>query len=160
MKKSIQLTAFILTIIIAIYGMVIVLNRIIPTDDDTRDEPAKEATATDGYTFEGLLDAIEWVESKGDTNAIGDNGNAVGCMQIHKICVDDVNRILGDGRYTYDDRYSRVHSRYMAFAYLYHYANNKGFEAAARIWNGGPRGHMKESTKPYWLKVKARMEKP
>ena len=59
-------------------------------------------------SFEDLLDAIEWVESKGDANAKGDpimrttgfpkyeewtEYRAVGSFQIWKIYVDDVNRI-------------------------------------------------------------------
>ena len=52
---------------------------------------------TSAPTFEDLLDAIEWVESKGYPNAIGDGGKAAGDFQIHKIYVDDVNRILKIG---------------------------------------------------------------
>lgn len=33
----------------------------------------------------------------------------------------------------------------------------KGDEARARIWNGGPRGYRKDSTKKYWKKVKEAM---
>ena len=113
---------------------------------------------TSAPTFEDLLDAIEWVESKGDPNAVGDGGDSVGCMQIQKICVADCNRILGQTYFNDHDRWSRVQSRHMAITYLHYYADGKTFEDAARIWNGGPKGHLKESTKPYWEKVKARME--
>jgi hypothetical protein len=118
-------------------------------------------------TFEDLLDAIEWVESKGDANAVGDNGNAVGAYQIWKIYVRDVNRIDGRGIFEYDDRWSKKISRRMVEIYINWYASRawdltydtaKYFEYAARCHNGGPNGWKKESTKPYWLKVKARME--
>lgn len=108
--------------------------------------------------FEALLDAIEWVESKGDANAIGDNGNAVGSFQIWPIYVDDCNRILGRNEFTLEDRKSRERSREMARVYLSHYCSEVNPEKMARIHNGGPSGHKKESTKAYWLKVKARME--
>ena len=135
---------------------------------------AKESFATDKdyltvapeATFEDLLDAIEWVESKGDKDAIGDGGDAVGCMQIWPILVDDVNRILGCNKYTYKDRYFRVKSREMAAVYFNYYCPDflhreiglSANEYKARIWNGGPNGHNKECTKPYWEKVKARLE--
>ena len=35
----------------------------------------------------------------------------------------------------------------------------KYFELQARIHNGGPNGHKKESTKAYWLKVKKELER-
>ena len=125
-----------------------------------------EEQATDSaFTFEDLLDAIEWVESKGDAGAIGDNGEAVGAFQISKIYVDDVNRIgklknkdkyLSSTKWEYYHRRSRTCSRHMANTYLLHYGGT--FEEMARKHNGGPRGHLKGSTKPYWLKVKSRME--
>jgi len=39
-----------------------------------------------------LIDALMHVESKGKVHAIGDNGRAVGCLQIHKGVIEDVNR--------------------------------------------------------------------
>jgi len=117
-------------------------------------------------TFEDLLDAIEWVESKGDATAIGDFGAAVGSFQIHKIFVDDVNRIMrlnhtdkysdGPVQYDYMDRQRRASSRWMVRTYLKYYGGT--FEEMARKVNGGPTGHKKESTKEYWLTVKARMD--
>jgi len=117
-----------------------------------QDEPNKKVE----HTFNDLLDAIEWVESKGDSNAIGDGGDAVGAYQIHKIFVRDVNRILSKEKYIYSDRADRDKSREMASIYLTHYGGT--FEEMARKHNGGPQGHKKEATKSYWLKVKARME--
>jgi hypothetical protein len=112
------------------------------------------------HTFEDLLDAIEWVESKGNPLAVGDGGEAIGAYQIHKIYVDDVNRIWRghgriDGFFEYDDRLSSNESRRMVAKYLKHYGGT--FEEMARKHNGGPKGHLKESTKPYWEKVKARL---
>ena len=108
------------------------------------------------YTMEDLLDAIEQVESGGNANAIGDNGNAVGSFQIHPIYVEDVNRILKHRRYNRNDRYNQTKSREMVTVYLRHYGGT--MEEMARKNNGGPQGHKKEATKAYWLKVKAEME--
>ena len=104
------------------------------------------------------------VESEGDDRAIGDNGRGVGCLQIHPVCVEDVNRIAGT-HYTLDDRRDREASLEMCAIYLTHYgtANAKETgkmptaEVLARIWNGGPRGYKKSATIPYWHKVKAEM---
>lgn len=130
-----------------------------------------------GYKLTDLLDAIEQVESGGDPNAIGDGGDAIGSYQIHKIYVDDVNRILKkegySKKYDYADRLDSFSSRVMTIIYCGYWHNeyfpDKYFgvkssidletaERLARIHNGGPDGHKKDSTKPYWQKVKARLE--
>lgn len=105
-----------------------------------------------------LLDAIIQVESGGDPNPPdGDNGEAVGILQIHKIFVDDVNQILGEAKYTYDDRRDPVASVEMFCTYHNYWCgkhNDWTLEGLARRHNGGPWGHKKESTIPYWEKVK------
>jgi len=117
------------------------------------------------FTFEDLLDAIEWVESKGKADAVGKDGE-LGSFQIKKIYVDDVNRIMDATRqqynrtnrwqFCYEDRKNKHLGRVMTGIYLKHYGGT--FEKMARKHNGGPAGHKKESTKAYWQKVKARME--
>ena len=108
-------------------------------------------------TFDDLLDAIEWVESKGNSNAVGDGGDAIGAYQIHKVYVRDCNRICGRETYTYEDRYNKSVSRIMVSGWLQHYGGT--FEEMARKHNGGPQGHKKESTKAYWEKVKDRLNR-
>ena len=126
------------------------------------------------YSLDDLLDAIEWVESKGEANAIGD-GEAVGAYQIHKIYVDDLNRFSDwfayRAKYNYDDRWNRHKSRQMVSRYVWYYTTKimpeltlsdcgmRELEAMARIHNGGPDGYKSPATKKYWLKVKARMLK-
>ena len=113
------------------------------------------------HTFEDLLGAIEWVESKGRANAIGDNGNAVGSFQIWKIYVDDVNRILGHDFYSYDDRFNRNKSLNMAAFYLTHYGGT--FEEMAAKHVAGPDGHTQmdePAVKKYVKKVMERMNNP
>ena len=73
------------------------------------------------YTFEQLLDAIAKVESGGMyDDAVGDNGDAIGSFQIHKVYVDDVNRIIGKNRYSYRDRHNFYRSKMMVGIYLTH----------------------------------------
>ncbi len=120
------------------------------------------------FSFDNLLDAIEWVESRGDADAVGDNGDAVGAYQIHKIYVDDVNRILIKALreptlYSFDHRYDPEYSRMMVEIYLSHYGTYERLgraatlEDMARIHNGGPNGWKKPSTEAYWELVKMRM---
>ncbi len=52
---------------------------------------------------ERLIPALIEVESGGQSEAVGDGGNAIGVLQIWPIMVQDVNRITGK-RYTLADR--------------------------------------------------------
>jgi len=104
-----------------------------------------------------LLRAIEQVESGGDPSAIGDEGKAVGILQIHKVMVDDVNRIVGRKAYTYGDRFDADKSREMFWIYSKHYTPSLDREQVSRRWNGGPRGAEKSATVIYWLRVKSQI---
>jgi len=98
------------------------------------------------------------IESNGNNNAIGDRGRAIGCLQIHKIFVDDVNRILKRKAFTYADRKDRNKSIRMAIIYLRHYGTvykkrtgrDASIEVLVRMFNGGPRGYKKPQTNKYY----------
>ena len=164
-----------------VIGLAIIIWAIHESSKDNQDDTTpttKQCTEVEAIarkpSLNDLLDAIEWVESKGDPDAIGDGGAAVGAYQIHKIYVDDVNRIRAHqnltrpsdfdehGRimlrnpFSYEARTDRTLSRLMTITYLMHYGGTP--EEMARKHNGGPQGHKKESTLPYWEKVKSRME--
>lgn len=113
---------------------------------------------TNGDRYARLLPAVERVESGGDASAIGDNGKAVGILQIHTVIVDDANRIAGERRWTYADRLDADKSRAMFRTYSDHYSRGKTDEVVARRWNGGPRGDRKSATAAYWNKVRTAME--
>ena len=114
--------------------------------------------------MELLILAIILIESGGDPKAYNQREQAAGLMQIRPIYVQDVNRILGEDRYTLDDRWCREKSIEMFVIYTRHYYNHywrqiesMGMgedEAKARIHNGGPRGWQKKATDEYWQKVK------
>lgn len=105
-------------------------------------------------TDNSLVNAIIQVESNGDDKAVGDNGKALGCLQIHKAMVDDVNRILGRQAYTYNDRLNRGKSIEMFNIYTSHYSPGATDEVVTRRWNGGPKGDRKTATVAYWYKVR------
>tara|TARA_B100001063_G_scaffold110456_1_gene103115 strand:+ start:608 stop:1162 length:555 start_codon:yes stop_codon:yes gene_type:complete len=108
-----------------------------------------------------LLSAIIFVESSNNDSAYAANEDAVGCLQIRKCMVRDVNRILRRQKsslsFTYDDRWSRAKSIKMFDVYCKHYKLTTA-EEIARCWNGGPQGMNNEVTAKYWVKVKNQLD--
>jgi hypothetical protein len=106
---------------------------------------------------ETLIDALVHVESKGNVHARGDNGRAIGILQIHKEVIDDVNKAYGVA-YKYVDRKNPIISREICRKYLVlHGGFGATNETYARIWNGGPNGHRRKSTRGYWIRVKCHL---
>ena len=103
-------------------------------------------------TISNLISALIIVESSNNDLAVGDQGKAIGCLQIHKAVVLDVNRITGS-HYRHQDMTNRVAARAVCEAYLRHYGKGKTIEEQSRIWNGGPTGDKKQATLGYWNKV-------
>ena len=108
-----------------------------------------------------LLSAIMFVESSYNDSAYNSYEDAVGCLQIRKCMVNDVNRILrrqkSDLRFSYDDRWLRNKSIKMFDIYCKHYGLTTA-EEIARCWNGGPRGMQNEMTATYWKKVQENLD--
>ena len=108
-----------------------------------------------------LMDAIMEVESSNNDSAYNASEDAVGCLQIRKCMVDDVNRILKRKRityrYSYNDRWSRDKSMQMFDIYCKYYRLNTA-EKIARCWNGGPRGMQNEMTVGYWERVMNKLD--
>ena len=108
-----------------------------------------------------LLSAIMFVESSYNDSAYNPYEDAVGCLQIRKTMVDDVNRILrrqkSDLRFSYDDRWLRNRSIKMFDIYCKHYGLTTA-EEMARCWNGGPRGMQNNITANYWKKVQNHLD--
>ena len=106
-----------------------------------------------------LLAALISVESSGNDMARGDNGRALGPLQIHKTLVQDVNRI-----YKTAFQWQRMTNRTEAIAvftlYVRTYAPNGSDEDIARLWNSGPAYRTKRnSTDSYWKRVKSAMHR-
>jgi hypothetical protein len=99
-----------------------------------------------------LISALMIVESGNNDQAIGDQGRAIGCLQIHKAVVLDVNKFTGSD-YRHQDMTNRAQARAVCEAYLRHYGRGKTTEQQARIWNGGPTGDRKQATVAYWRRV-------
>ena len=113
------------------------------------------------FSVSHLLSAIIDVESNNNDSAYRADEDAVGCLQIRKCMVDDVNRILkrqkSQLRFSYDDRWFRSKSTQMFGIYCRYYGLNTA-EEIARCWNGGPRGMSKPLTANYWRKVQNNLD--
>lgn len=101
-----------------------------------------------------LLMAIMAVETGGHPdplNAEGDNKKSIGCMQIQKAVIDDVNRVYGFN-FSYESRRDYGASMRICRHYLEYwggiYERKTGKKATnevlARIWNGGAYGWKKD----------------
>ena len=99
-----------------------------------------------------LIAAMVMVESKGNPSA--QNGDAVGCLQIRPTMVQHFNNI--GIHFTLEDRLDCEKSK-AALAKWVKISGYKSAEVIARKWNGGPKGHLKESTLNYWKKVKSNL---
>lgn len=104
-----------------------------------------------------LVKAIEWVESRGNPEAVGDKGQAVGCLQIHPALVEEVNRILGRKEYTVQDRSNPAKSYEMFWVYADKYSYGESRQVIARRWNGGPDGDSERATTGFWDRVRSRL---
>lgn len=115
-----------------------------------------------------LISAIMTVETGGHPdplNAVGDGGASIGCLQIQRAVIQDVNRVYGTD-YTVLDRRRKRESFEICQLYLTYwgevYERKTGkaptFETYARIWNGGAYGWKKTGVvkgrlDEYWAKV-------
>lgn len=104
-----------------------------------------------------LLSALIAVESGGNDRAVGRHGE-LGPLQIKSIMVRDVNRFART-HYAHQDVTNRQVSIDIAQKYLAHYGENLSDESLARIWQGGPKGLRKSSTRAYGRRVMRELER-
>ena len=101
--------------------------------------------ATPSITLEDFVKLIPKWEVYPDSphDVVGDNGAAYGHYQIHKVMVDDYNRITGS-KASHTDVFDPAFGQRVAYAVLKHYAKHiqaSGVTPTADhmlfIWNGG-----------------------
>ena len=102
--------------------------------------------------IEQLLDAIAKVESRNDPGVTGDGGRASGVYQIHRAYWADGTKFLGVN-WAYEQAADPAKARAVVRAYLLHYGRGCGLLEMARIHNGGPNGHRKQSTLEYARRI-------
>jgi hypothetical protein len=102
-----------------------------------------------------LLVAIKSVENPHDV-MYGDNGRALGPLQIHRIAWED-SRVPGSYRQCLGLQYSTAVAINYWSRYCPRALQEVNEEILSRTWNGGPRGMEKASTKKYWQRVASAM---
>jgi hypothetical protein len=105
-----------------------------------------------------LFDAIVQVESRGNPDAVGDEGNAHGLVQSWRPAWREGRKELGvHWNYATGVRDPRKCIRiFYAYTSLY---GARTDQQRARIWNGGPCGDRDRSTLSYWFKVRRPMKR-
>jgi len=112
-----------------------------------------------------FLLALAQVESGNDPAAVGDNGLAVGILQVRPIALRDVCRISGQS-FTLSDRLSPYKSFQMARIYLGRYCSEKRlgrkptWEDFGAAWNSGPAYRTKwHKTDAYRAKLRIELDR-
>lgn len=115
--------------------------------------------------IEPLINALIQVESRGNSQAVGDthlDAPSIGLLQIRPIMVREVNRILKlkgtDYKYKLSDRKDSTKSVEMFYIWYEFHHKDDDFETIARSWNGGSKGPKLKATEHYWNKVKVELE--
>ena len=110
-------------------------------------------------TTNAILASLLMQVETGNRPLVGDNGRALGPLQVHAGAVQDVNRAFGT-RYRHADMMDRAASVAVLDRYLWLYAQPRRLgravtnEDRARIWNGGPDGWRRAATLPYLERVR------
>lgn len=86
--------------------------------------------------WEDFTKALIWVESKGDSKAVGSN-NDVGVLQITPILLRDCNRILEMEVFKLEDRLDSLKSVEMFNIIQDHYNPQHDYHWALKLWNSG-----------------------
>ena len=107
---------------------------------------------------EKVLFSIMEEESQYKIDAINHKENAVGVLQIRPIMVREVNEIIGENRYSNEDRFDLNKSVEMFVIYQNHFNPEWDLVRAARLWNGGCNGMKKNSTIAYSKRIEKRYE--
>lgn len=125
---------------------------------------AVNCQAASFFTIDNLVNAIHQIETSGKVGAIlGDNGKALGPLQIHLVAWADAAEFDQSIGGKYSDCSGLKYSKKIFIAYSTRYVRGKNFnsltlgdcEVIARKWNGGPNGDKKAATLKYWEKVKS-----
>ena len=110
-----------------------------------------------------FLDALAQVESQGKDDAVGDNGKAIGRMQIWQVYWKDAMAKCPKIGGEYQNCTQKVYAERIVTAYLLRYAKSavesKDWQTLSRIHNGGPKGATKAATRKYWVKVRRELAK-
>ena len=110
--------------------------------------------------LKGIVNNLKEVETNNNPKAIGDNGRAYGVLQIHNICIKDVNKVYGTS-FSHKDAFIPHKAEVIALLYLKQgvklfkrkYNKLPTDEEIIRMYNGSIyNGYKKRTTKRYYKK--------
>lgn len=102
-------------------------------------------------------------ESRGISTAVGDNGQAVGILQMHPEVILDVNNIYGTD-YSIEDRLDPFKSRAICVLYVTWYARQERTgippteKEYALCWHYGPNFMKIEDRHKYWPSIQGSLK--
>lgn len=86
--------------------------------------------------WEAFIQALIWMESRGDQWAKNPRSSALGQFQQLKVYVDEANRIVGYRKYSYDDRTDPLLARQMFDIVQGYWNPSKDINRAIRLHAG------------------------
>lgn len=119
-----------------------------PEDSIVEDKDTTILTRQD--TLYAMAKAFSIQESNQNPKAISPCGKYAGCLQMSKIMVLEVNRIIGEDAYNYEDRLSRYHSFEMFRIVMEHHNECLDIDRAVDIWNKGAPDSYRTNVKKYF----------
>lgn len=117
------------------------------------------------FNLKEIVNTLKYTETNNNLHAIGDNGKAFGVLQIHDVCVRDVNR-LHNTNYKHKQMFKEKFAEEVTLLYLKSgikrfkkiYRKSPTEEQVVRMHNGGIyKGYRIKATLPYYrryLKIK------
>lgn len=121
-----------------------------PVQNEERTDAIKQEIKKEPSEWDIFVEALIQVESEGKADAVGKT-NDVGILQITPIYVKDVNRILGEERYTLAERADTEKSLEMFEILQSHYNPSKSIDKAIKLHNPG-------AGQSYRIKIMNQME--
>ena len=101
--------------------------------------------------YDKLIESIAEIESKGNPDAVSPRGTYVGYLQISRGLVDACNKIAGEQRYNYQDRYDKDKSIEMFLLMQERYNPENDMILAIRMWKEGTSAANKSRTKTAYV---------
>ena len=110
------------------------INSYQPVQNEERTDVIKQEIKKEPSEWDIFVEALIQVESEGKADAVGKT-NDVGILQITPIYVKDVNRILGEDKYTLAERTDTEKSLEMFEILQGHYNPSKSIDKAIKLHN-------------------------
>ena len=91
-----------------------------------------------------IYNVIKYVETNNNPKAVGDDGRAYGIVQIHKVCINDVNKSFNT-EFVHRDAFTEEYAREIFNLYIHKgvklfrkkYCRDPTEQDIVRMWNGG-----------------------